>query len=426
MARPDLIKLRIRDRPGRAAVMRKLALLSPTRAKDNLERPVELLIHMRCIARLVPFAVLFAAFHASADHDGVPNPPLASTSQKLQAIPTLNRSNITVSGLSSGAFFAHQFHIAYSGLVNGAGIIAGGPYGCVESIPNPWWTFWTVPLDRVTAAVVACTHYFGDRVFGLRPADPDPKDSLKLIRDAADQRLIDSPQNLVDDRVWLFHGKEDRIVSEPVVEVLRQVYLALGVHEPKLRADWNEQARVANHGMPVDQFAGQSQFPIRNCHEHAPPFVIQCGYEAAEALLRHLYPGTFRAASDDPHRDGILIAFDQSEFFPATDDRISLHRVGYVYMPRRCTEETCRLHVAFHGCKQGVDAIHDDFIRDAGYSRWAASNGIVVLYPQVAASTANPNGCWDFWGYSGTNYSTQNGPQMGAVKAMVDRLLGLP
>jgi poly(3-hydroxybutyrate) depolymerase len=46
------------------------------------------------------------------------------------------------------------------------------------------------------------------------------------------------------------------------------------------------------------------------------------------------------------------------------------------------------------------------------------------LYPQTKASAANPNRCWDFWGYSGSNYHTRIGPQMQAVKAMIDRLLG--
>jgi Esterase PHB depolymerase len=374
--------------------------------------------------KVVSLAVLLIASRAAANHDPVPVPPPASTTRKLQAVPTLDRNGITVSGLSSGAFFAHQFHVAYSRLVNGAGIIAGGPYGCVENIPNPWWAFWSVPLDRTTAAVVACTRYFGDRVFGLRPADPRADDSLRLIQEAFSRHAIDDPQNLADDRVWLFHGKDDGIVPERVVEVLRQVYSGLGIPAPRLLVDWNGATPVANHGMPVARFTGQSRFPVRDCREHEPPFVIQCGYEAAEMLLRHLYPETFRPASDDPHRDGSLIAFDQQEFFQPADDRISLHRVGYVFLPGRCAQEACRLHVAFHGCRQGVDSIHDDFIRDAGYNRWAAGNGIVVLYPQVAASAGNPNGCWDFWGYSGTGYYGQDGPQMRAVKAMVDRLLG--
>jgi len=71
-----------------------------------------------------------------------------------------------------------------------------------------------------------------------------------------------------------------------------------------------------------------------------------------------------------------------------------------------------------------VDIVYDDFIRDAGYDRWAASNNIVVLYPQTKASATNPNRCWDFWGYSGLNDAAQQGTQMRAIKAMVDRMLG--
>ena len=107
-----------------------------------------------------------------ADHDRIPDPPPRFTGQKLQAVPKLDGTAITVSGLSSGGFFAHQFHIAFSKLVTGAGIIAGDPFGCMESIPNPYFWFWTVPLDRVSAATLAYSHYFGDRYFGLRPSPP--------------------------------------------------------------------------------------------------------------------------------------------------------------------------------------------------------------------------------------------------------------
>ncbi len=141
-----------------------------------------------------------------ADHDVVPDPPPAAVSRRLQPIPRLDRAVATVSGLSSGAFFAHQIHIAYSSLVEGAGLIAGGPYGCVESIPHPYWSFWGLRLDRVSAAVVACTRYYGDRYYGVRPAIPRADDSLRLVQQAWDQRLIDDPANLRDDRVWLFHG----------------------------------------------------------------------------------------------------------------------------------------------------------------------------------------------------------------------------
>jgi hypothetical protein len=381
--------------------------------------------HMtRTVGSLAVSAALLWPVPGHANHDPIPDPPPRSTGQRLPALPNLDRGAITVSGLSSGGFFAHQFHVAFSSLVKGAGIIAGGPYGCVESIPNPLIPFWPTRLDRVSAAVVACTHYFGDRYYGFRPSLPTAEDSVRLIREAADQGLIDNPSNLAGSRVWLFHGKSDALVPLQVMETLGRLYDRLEVHQPNLQFDRNQTGFAANHGMPVSRFAGESKFPVRECNQHEPPFVIQCGYEAAEMLLRHLHPEKFKAASDDPHRDGTLVPFDQSEFFDSTDESISLHSVGYLYVPTSCAAEQCRLHVAFHGCDQNVDSVYDDFIRDAGYNRWAASNHIVVLYPQTKASAANPNRCWDFWGYSGSNYYTRNGPQMRAVKTMVDRLIG--
>ena len=36
----------------------------------------------------------------------------------------------------------------------------------------------------------------------------------------------------------------------------------------------------------------------------------------------------------------------------------------------------------------------------------------------------NPNGCWDWWGYTGVAYPTKAGPQIAAVRAMLGRLAG--
>jgi poly(3-hydroxybutyrate) depolymerase len=105
------------------------------------------------------------------------------------------------------------------------------------------------------------------------------------------------------------------------------------------------------------------------------------------------------------------------------DAGTGLSSVGYAYVPDACRSAECRLHVAFHGCRQNADAIHDDFIRDAGYNRWAAANGIVVLYPQATASAGNPRACWDFWGYSGAGWRTREGGQMRSVADMIKRLL---
>ena len=92
----------------------------------------------------------------------------------------------------------------------------------------------------------------------------------------------------------------------------------------------------------------------------------------------------------------------------------------------RCERERCRVHVAFHGCRQGAGEIGERFVREAGYNRWAQANRLIVLYPQVRASWRpfNPRGCWDWWGYTGAAYHTREGAQIRAVQGMLERLSG--
>ena len=103
--------------------------------------------------------------------------------------------------------------------------------------------------------------------------------------------------------------------------------------------------------------------------------------------------------------------------------------VGWVYVPRECRQRRCNLHVVFHGCQQdagtppAAGGIGADFLLDAGYDRWAVSNRVVVLYPQVTGTPLNPRRCWDWWGYSGGDYLGRGAPQIAAVRAMVARLL---
>ena len=55
---------------------------------------------------------------------------LKAVRQKLAL--NLDPNEISVSGISSGGFMAHQFHVAHSRNLMGAGIIAGGPYNCAQ------------------------------------------------------------------------------------------------------------------------------------------------------------------------------------------------------------------------------------------------------------------------------------------------------
>ena len=129
---------------------------------------------------------------------------------------------------------------------------------------------------------------------------------------------------------------------------------------------------------------------------------------------------------------GELIAFDQREFtLPASPASYSLAETGYVYLPASCAAlESCRVHIALHGCKQNHDAIEDRYVRHAGYNEWADTNHLIVLFPQTIAgdpltnfgTPLNPYGCWDWWGYTDFNYAVKAGKQIAAIKSMLDRL----
>ena len=228
------------------------------------------------------------------------------------------RMGVTVSGLSSGwllrpsvphspfpsSFMAQgSLQVAHSAASKASPIRISRPCMCLL-------------LDWVSAATVACTHYYGDRFYGLPTAAPRP-----VLPSASSGRLTPrtastTPRTFSKHPLRLFHGRDDRVVPAETAEALKKVYEGLGLRAPQLRVEWNESGCIANHGMPVAQFMGESRFPKRECGQHEPPYVVQCGYDAAHTLFRHLYDGgvvgCFRRSPQGRHARVI----DQSEFFP--------------------------------------------------------------------------------------------------------------
>ncbi|MCG6873800.1 MAG: PHB depolymerase family esterase [Betaproteobacteria bacterium] len=312
----------------------------------------------------------------------------------------VDASATTVSGVSSGGYMAVQFHVAHSSRVVGAGVLAAGPYYCAQG------SVWTAYYDCMTP--------------GSWTALPDVQALAAVTSDLARVGRIDSTENLARSRVWLFIGKNDRTVSPEVVDALRRFYLRF---VPASAVAFVDDVQ-AGHGM-VTVDAGS------RCSATDPPFINDCDYDAAGKLLSHLLGSL---AAPGPESSGRLIEFDQRPFAGGDAYAISLADTGYIYIPDSCGRERCRVHVAFHGCRQNAAAIGERFVREAGYNRWAAANRIVVLYPQTVARNGwggafwnwsfvvNPRGCWDWWGYTGTQYHTKRGRQMRAVQAMLERL----
>lgn len=316
---------------------------------------------------------------------------LAVSSQGLAAdpLPALDAEKaVTVSGLSSGGYMAVQMHVAHSSIVKGAGVIAGGPFYCAQS--NLW------------AAYFNC----------MQPGFFAPLPRTARLRAEAEARAkagdIDATLNLASSRAWLFSGSKDPEVETEVVEALQAFYNEYKVNTVIVKN------QPAGHAMATVS-AGNP-----DCGVTKAPFINACKYDAAGELLEHLYGKLQGPAAKE---SGRLLRFDQKPFGAR---EISMDDEGYVYIPKVCDSASCRVHVAFHGCRQGAAEVKERFVRDAGYNRWAETNRLIVLYPQVIARASwtlfNPRGCWDWWGYTGQHYHTKKGAQIRAVKAMLDRL----
>lgn len=287
---------------------------------------------------------------------------------------------VTVSGISSGGHAAVQMHVALSGTISGAGVIAGGPYHCAEG--------------NLLQALGPCISGEGLDVGPL----------VEATRAAAIAGKIDQVESLSDDRVWLFHGKADSIVKSAVVEALRDFYAAF-LPEPAITLVDNI---PVTHGWPtVDKGIA--------CGEMGADYINACDYDAAGFMLQYLYGPL---SPPVPAVEASLKELDQASI---AVDGASFADTGYAYVPETCAQRTgeCRLHVAFHGCRQGKEFIEDRFARMSGLNEWAESNDIIVLYPQVTKSLSNPQGCWDWWGYTGADYDQQSGKQVTGIAALI-------
>ena len=297
-------------------------------------------------------------------------------------------AQITVSGVSSGAYMAVQFQVAHSHTVRGVAAIAGGPYYCAQG------SVWTAYYNCMT------------------PGFFTPLPSVSLLKSEtealAQAKAIDATSNLAHALVWLFRGSRDGTVDAAVVKALRDYYAAFKA-TPILVED-----KPAGHAM-VTEDKGNA------CSTTKTPFINNCKYDAAGKLLIYLVGAVQPAAA----ATGRVLYFDQNEFAGGDAAALSMAAEGYAYVPKTCEAGGCGIHVAFHGCRQDAAEIGERFVQEAGYNRWADANRLIVLYPQTVARyypLFNPRACWDWWGYTGPLYHTKNGPQIRAVKAMIDRL----
>ena len=291
------------------------------------------------------------------------------------------KGRVTVSGVSAGGFMALQSHVAYADRIGGAGVIAAGPYHCAQG--------------DVQVALSRCMTGEGIAVEPL----------VEFVRTREGAGDIAPLAELESARVWIFHSPADTVVAPAAGAALAEFYRAFVPERQVVLVNDVEAA----HGWPTLD-AGAA------CLEAGGDYINDCDFDAAGAILGHLYGNL------DPRTDaspGNLVAADFSRYFGSGSN---VAASGYLYVPDTCRSAAreCGLHIVFHGCVQGAEFVGDRFVMQAGFNEWAESNDLVIAYPQLEKSLFNPKGCWDWWGYTDANYDLRSGKQVAGVAALID------
>lgn len=302
-----------------------------------------------------------------------------------------------MSGLSSGAFFATQLHVAYSSVIKGAGIVAGGPYDCAAQVSYSSCMYASSP--SITKSISNTKSWSGNQI-----------DDIKYLE---------------RQKIYMISGTADTTVGPSVMNQLYKYYVSEGKFIPSENVVFKNDIKTA-HTFPTDyDSTGNNQ-----CSFASSPYISNCQFDGAGAILEHLY-GTLQPKNTNTLQ-GQFIEFDQSEFI-ASARTYGMSTTAWMYVPKSCQQgQTCRLHIAFHGCQQGYEKIQDKFVKNTGYNKWADTNHIIVVYPQAVAtntkapgsatSLPNPNGCWDWIGWYGSDFDVKSGKQLTAIYQIIQRI----
>ena len=218
----------------------------------------------------------------------------------------------SISGISSGAFMAVQFGVAWSSIVRGVGVIAGGPYYCAQG-----------------TAVDGLLGNLGPALTATGPCMKGPPPDLKPLIAQTDEWArggdIDEPRNIANQRLYIFAGYNDAVVNPTVGEAAYRFYLHyLGDRDP------------GNLFFQNAIGAGHSQVTVDYglaCNKNEGYYIDHCNYDQAGVILQHIY-GALNPKSRDA-LSGTLLSFDQREITePESPASYSMAETGYVVRSR--------------------------------------------------------------------------------------------
>lgn len=340
-------------------------------------------------------------------------PADSSDNAPAATLPALGASgdNASVIGISSGGYMASQLAIAWPERFAGLGVISAGPWGCAQG--------------SLSLALTQCM------LTTKGPVDLEAIDAR--YQSYLERELVGTPQQRSTLRVYHWHGGADSVVAPAIAQSLtQQLESWLANPEQQLETIVDDGAA---HGWPV----GRDTFPddtrTADCAEGGGNHLLNCERQVAKDALDWLHgPSADKSADKNAVHDestdspqGRLVRFDQSDF-----EARGLADEGYLFIPQSCESGNCPVTLALHGCDMSANNGDTSFVRHSGLNERAAREGRLVLYPQAKSSMANPQGCWDWWGFTESSWQldplhdSREGRQAGALMQMLDHLQSSP
>jgi hypothetical protein len=154
---------------------------------------------------------------------------------------------------------------------------------------------------------------------------------VRITKNTALTGTADPVSNLKNARVWIFSGQLDTVVDPGVVKKLETYYGHFVTQPGDVKAVFDHQAE---HTMPTLSYGNA-------CAYRGSPYIGNCSYDAAGALLQHIYSNALSPPSpNNQTTPGNLQEFSQKQFVPAgyTLATAALHDSGFVYIPRQCAD----------------------------------------------------------------------------------------
>src|SRR6188472_1974080 len=108
---------------------------------------------------------------------------------------------------------------------------------------------------------------------------PNVPKLMERAKALANDGKIDALQGLKSEKVYLFSGGADQIVAPSIVQAAKDFYIRAGVAEDNIKLDTRTDA---GHAFLTTD-AGTT------CGVSVTPFVSDCDYDQAEAILSWLY-----------------------------------------------------------------------------------------------------------------------------------------